>query len=103
MVWSRKVSCRLDTVIMDCRGLVYPQNKPFGRVLLGSADQDHVLGGVHTHQRQAEEGATTIHRVAQMRCHRLPTTTWRGSMVESSGGAVTCAQEKWLSSLSSNI
>ena len=33
MVWSGEVSCRLDTVSMDGRGLVDPQNKPFGRVL----------------------------------------------------------------------
>jgi len=33
VVWSREVSCRLDTVSMDFRGLVNPQNKPFGRVL----------------------------------------------------------------------
>ena len=29
----RDVSCKLDVVIMDCRGLVDPKNKPFGRVL----------------------------------------------------------------------
>ena len=29
----RDVSCQLDVVIMDGRGLVDPQNKPFGRVL----------------------------------------------------------------------
>ena len=29
----RDVSCKLDIVIMDGRGLVDPQNKPFGRVL----------------------------------------------------------------------
>ena len=33
VVWSGEVSCRLDTVSMDGRGLVDPQNKPFGRVL----------------------------------------------------------------------
>ena len=33
VVWSREVSCRLDTVSMDSRGLADPQNKPFGRVL----------------------------------------------------------------------
>ena len=30
---SGEVHSRLSTVIMDCRGLVDPQNKPFGRVL----------------------------------------------------------------------
>ena len=33
VVWSREVSCSLDTARMDCRGLVDPQNKPFGNVL----------------------------------------------------------------------
>ena len=33
MVWSGEVSCKLDTVSMDGRGLADPQNKPFGRVL----------------------------------------------------------------------
>ena len=29
----REVSCQLDVIVMDCRGLVDPKNKPFGAVL----------------------------------------------------------------------
>ena len=34
-----------------------------------------------------------------MRPDRFPSTSGRGPLVEPSGGAVTCAQEKWLSPL----
>ena len=99
---SGEVTFMLGAVNMNCRGLVDPQNKPFAQAL-GSASKNHVLGGVHAHQRQTKEGESRIQRVAQVRCDRLPTTPWRGSMVEPSDKAVTYAQEKWLSPLPPTI
>ena len=52
---------------------------------LRSTGQDYVLGGMLFHHGQAEEVAARIQRVAEVRCHMPPTTSRRGSMVESGG------------------
>ena len=69
------------------------------RVALRSPSKDYVLGALFLHHGPAKEGGARVEGVAQMRPDRLPTTPGRGPMVEPSGGAITCAQEKWLSPL----
>ena len=68
-----------------------------------SASQDYVLGRVFCDYGQAEEGATRIQRVAQVRCRRPPTTPRTGSVVEPGAGSFTCSQKIPLSPLPPNI
>ena len=74
---------------------VWPRATP------GSASQDYVLGALFSHHGQAQEGGAGVERVAQMRPHGLSPTPGRRSVVEPSGGAVACPQEKWLPPLPS--
>ena len=100
---SGEVAFTLDAVIMNCRGLVDPKDKPFGRVLPLEVQIKIVLGRVFLHDGQAEEVAARIQTVAQVRCDRPPTTPRTGSMVEPSGVSPAYAQDNPLSSLPPNI
>ena len=71
------------------------------RVAVRSADQNHVLGALLLHHREAKEGGAGIQRVAQMQFDWLSTTPGRGTMVESSGGTFEYTSEKWLPPLPS--
>ena len=51
------------------------------------------------HYGQEKEGGARVEGVAQMRSDRFPKNTGRRSILEPSGGADACAQEKWLSPL----
>ena len=66
------------------------------RAPVGGADQDYVLGPVFLHHGQAKEGGTGIQGSTQMRHHRVSSTSGRGPLVESSGGAVARPPKKWL-------
>ena len=63
---------------------------------LGSPGQDHVLGALFLHHGPAKEGGARVERVAQMRPHRVASTSGRGPLVEPGGGAVARAPKKWL-------
>ena len=97
---SGETTFMLGAVIMDCRGLVDPEDKPFGNVLpLEVQEKNHVLGPLLLHHGPAKEGGARIQGVAQMRFDRLAATSGRGPALEPSGGAVTLTPEKWLSPL----
>ena len=71
------------------------------RVAPRSASEDHVLGGVFLHHGEEKKGGAGVQKVAQMLHDRVSPTPGRRSVVEPSGGAVACPQEKWLPPLPS--
>ena len=89
----------LGAVIMDCRGLVDPQNKPFGNVLPLEM-QVKIMFWVHCFYTM-DKRKKVVQEFKGLRFDRLATTSERRSTLEPSGGAVACAPEKWLPPLPS--
>ena len=85
---------------MDCRGLVDPKNKPFGRVLPLEVPVK-IMGGVFLHHGREEEGGARVQGVTEMQFDRLPASARRRTLVEPSGSAVERAPKKWLPPLPS--
>ena len=73
-----------------------PEQTVWPRVALGGADQNHVLGPVLLHYRQAKEGGTGVEGSTQMRPDGVSSTSGRRSLVEPSSGTVARPQKKWL-------
>ena len=92
----------LGAVNMDCRGLVDPRNKPFGRVLPLEI-QIKIMFWVHCFYTmdKRKKVVQEVERVAQMRPDRVSATPGRRSTLEPSRGAVACPPEKWLPPLPS--
>ena len=78
-----------------------PEQTVWPRVVVGSANQDHVLGGMYFHQREAAKSESRVERVAHLLPDRFSPKPGRRSVVEPSGGAVACHPEKWLPPLPS--
>jgi len=55
VVWSGEVTFMLGTVIMNSRGLVDPENKPFGNVLPLEVQVKIVLGALLLHDGRTNE------------------------------------------------
>ena len=85
---------------MDCRGLVDPKNKPFGR-LLPLEVQVKIMFWVHCFYPMDQRKNVVRELKGLPKCDLtgFPLTSGRGPMVEPSGGSFACAPEKWLSPL----
>ena len=96
---SGETTFMLGAVIMDCRGLVDPQNKPFGNVLPLEV-QVKIMFWVHCFYTMDRRKKVVREFKGLPKCDdRLAATSGRGSALEPSGGAVTLTPEKWLSPL----
>ena len=78
-----------------------PKQTVWPRVAPGNPDQDYVLGPLLLHHGPAKEGGAGVQGVAQMLPDRFSPKPGRRSVVEPSGGGVTCPPEKWLPPLPS--
>ena len=97
---SREVTFTLGAVIINCRGLVDPKDKPFGRVLPLEV-QIRIMFWVECFYTMDKR--KKLLQESKVRCDRPPTTPWTGSMVEPSGVSPAYAQDNPLSSLPPNI
>ena len=96
---SGETTFMLGAVIMDCRGLVDPEDKPFGNVLPLEV-QVKIMFWVHCFYTMDRRKKVVREFKGLPKCDdRLAATSGRGSALEPSGGAVTLTPEKWLSPL----
>ena len=96
---SGETTFMLGAVIMDCRGLVDPEDKPFGNVLPLEV-QVKIMFWVHCFYTMDRRKKVVREFKGLPKCDdRLAATSGRGSSLEPSGGAVTLTPEKWLSPL----
>ena len=72
------------------------------RAPVGSASEDHVLGGVFLHDGQTQESGARVERVAHLRHDRVSQTPRRRFALEPSDRANVCSQDQWVSPLSSH-
>ena len=72
------------------------------RAPVGSASEDHVLGGVFLHHGQAQKSGARIERVAHLHHDRVSQTPRRRLALEPSDRANACSQDQWVPPLPSH-
>ena len=73
------------------------------RAPVGSASEDHVLGGVFLHDGQAQKSGARVRGVAQMRHDRVSQAPRQRPDLEPSDRAIACPQDQWVSPLPSHV